>query len=91
MEIYWEHTKQGQKLVLNFEDRDEMIGGVRKTKGGFDAFAKTFTMTPERARKGLTTMDEAKGFVESFRPWELFLGPTEISVEKETRPSDQLT
>ena len=68
-----------------------MIGGVRKTKGGFDAFAKTFTMTPERARKGLTTIDEAKGFVESFRPWELFLGPTEISVEKETRPSDQLT
>ena len=91
MEIYWEHTKQGQKLILNFEDKHEMIGGIRKTKSGFDAFAKTFTMTPERARKGLTTIDEAKGFVESFRPWELFLGPTEIYVEKETRPSGQST
>ena len=53
MEIFWEFTRKGQKLMLSVEDKQEMIGGVRETKNGFDAFAKTFTMTPERAQKGL--------------------------------------
>ena len=45
MEIYWEKTRRGQKLILSWEEREEMIGGIRETKTGFDAFAKTFTMT----------------------------------------------
>lgn len=85
MEIYWENTRRGQKLVLNWDGRLEMIGGVRETKNGFDAFAKTFTMTPERARKGIATMEDAKEFVEQFRPWELFVGPVEQTIETETR------
>ena len=85
MEIFWEFTRKGQKLMLSVEDKQEMIGGVRETKNGFDAFAKTFTMTPERAHKGLGSMEEAKDFVESFRPWELFLGPGDVHPEKDVR------
>ena len=85
MEIYWEYTRKGQKLVLFWDDRHEMIGGIRETKSGFDAFAKTFTMTPERAKKGIPSMEEAKEFVESFRPWELFVGPISESVESQVR------
>ncbi|MBI50375.1 MAG: hypothetical protein CL781_03470 [Chloroflexi bacterium] len=87
MELFWEYTRRGQKLVLMSENdgTEEMIGGVRETKNGFDAFAKTFTMTPERAQKGLDSMELAKEFVESFRPWELFIGPTSIEVESDVR------
>tara|TARA_Y100000588_G_scaffold88626_1_gene94888 strand:- start:1379 stop:1645 length:267 start_codon:yes stop_codon:yes gene_type:complete len=85
MEIYWEKTRRGQKLILSWEEREEMIGGIRETKTGFDAFAKTFTMTPERATKGLDSVDEAREFVEYFRPWELFVGPVEVGVEPDVR------
>ena len=88
MEIYWEYTRKGQKLVLFWDDRHEMIGGIRETKRGFDAFAKTFTMTPERAQRGIPSMEEAKEFVESFRPWELFVGPVTESVEAQVRDPD---
>jgi len=30
-------------------------------------------------------MESAKEFVESFRPWELFIGPSSIGVEAEVR------
>lgn len=88
MEIYWEKTRKGQKLMLSWDQREEMIGGIRETKTGFDAFAKTFTMTPERATKGLDSIDEAREFVEYFRPWELFVGPVEVSVEPDVRASE---
>ena len=29
MEMFWEFTRKGQKLVLRVEDKQEMIGGVR--------------------------------------------------------------
>ena len=85
MEIYLEYTRKGQKLVLYWDDRHEMIGGIRETKRGFDAFAKTFSMTPERAQKGIPSIEEAKDFVESFKPWELFVGPVTESVESQVR------
>ncbi len=85
MEIYWEFTKKGQKLNLKNEEQLEMIGGVRETKSGYDAFAKTFSMTPERAQKGLASMDIAKEFVESFKPWELYTGPIDIKVDDKVR------
>ena len=85
MEIYWEFTKKGQKLNLKNEDQLEMIGGVRETKSGYDAFAKTFSMTPERAQKGFASMDIAKEFVESFKPWELYTGPIDITIDPEVR------
>ena len=85
MEIYWEFTRKGQKLNLQNGEKLEIIGGVRETKSGYDAFAKTFSMTPERAQRGFPSMDIAKEFVESFRPWELYTGPIDITVDSEVR------
>ena len=87
MEIYWQITRKGQRLVLDQDNGiQEEIGGVRETKRGFDAFAKTFGYEPGRAQKGIITMQEAKAFVESFRPWEIYGVPEESSVEDEARP-----
>ena len=88
MEIYWQTTRKGQRLVLDQDNgSEEEIGGVRETKRGFDAFAKTFGYDPGRAQKGIITMQEAKDFVESFRPWELYGVSEESPVEDEVRPS----
>ena len=38
-------------------------------------------MTPERAQKGFISMDVAKEFVESFKPWELYTGPSDLNVD----------
>ena len=87
LELYWQHTKKGQRLVLIGGDGQEQeVGGVRETRRGFDAFAKTFGYEPGRAEKGIASMDEAKTFVESFSPWELFVGPEALTVEAEVRP-----
>lgn len=88
MEIYWQTTRKGQRLVLDHDNGiEEEIGGVRETKRGFDAFAKTFGYEPGRAQKGIITMQEAKDFVESFRPWELYGVSEESPVEDGVRPS----
>lgn len=92
MKVYWRNTRRGQRLVLvstDGGDHEEEIGGVRETKKGFDAFAKTFGYDPGRAQKGISTMKEAKEFVEAFRPWELYEGANSISVESEVRPETQ--
>ena len=89
MRVYWRSTKRGQRLILGSEDGgiEEEIGGVRETKRGFDAFAKTFGYDPGRAQKGMASMDEAKGFVESFRPWEMYEeGQGGLSVDSEVMP-----
>ena len=88
MKVFWREVRRGQRLVLGGEDgeHEEEIGGVRETKRGFDAFAKTFGYEPGRAEKGIASMDEAKTFVESFKPWELFVGPEALTVEAEVRP-----
>lgn len=81
MKIYWEERKKGQRLILDDESgQREEVGGVRETKRGYDAFAKTFGYDPGRAMKGIQTMDDAKEFVESFNPWELF-GAHGLTVE----------
>jgi len=89
MEVFWKEARRGQRLVLASEDNsfEEEIGGVRETKRGFDAFAKTFGYEPGRAVKGLATMEEGKEFVESFRPWELFQeGQGDVVVAPDVRP-----
>ena len=62
------------------------IGGVRETKQGFDAFAQTFGYDPGRAQKGMASMMDARTFVESFRPWELYPGTEGLTVAGEIRP-----
>ena len=91
MMVYWRERKKGQRLVLVQEEGgDEIeIGGVRETKRGFDAFAKTFGYDPGRAQKGMETLDEAKSFVESFRPWEMYQGTHGLSVESDVRPAEE--
>jgi hypothetical protein len=88
MQVFWQETKRGQRLVLSIEgaDHDEEIGGVRETKRGFDAFAKTFGYEPGRAQKGIPTMAEAKSFVESFKPWELYEGAQDVSIDPDVKP-----
>ena len=88
MRVYWQAVKQGLRLMLADGEREERLGGVRKTPRGFDAFATTFGYDPDRARRDIVSQDEAKAFVESFRPWELFVSDPDISVEPETAPSD---
>jgi hypothetical protein len=67
-------------------EREERIGGVRETSRGFDALAVTFGYEPERAKRGMTSLNEAKMFVESFKPWELFVTNQEITVEPDVVP-----
>jgi hypothetical protein len=86
MNIYWREVRRGQRLVLSDGEHEEEIGGVRETRSGFDAFAKTFGYEPGRAQKGIPTLEDAKEFVESFRPWEMYEGTRGLSVEEEVRP-----
>jgi hypothetical protein len=48
--------------------------------------AKTFGYDPSHSRKGFQTIEEAKAFVESFRPWELY-GAQGVTVESEVMPA----
>jgi hypothetical protein len=87
MQVYWRQIRRGQRLVLSDDSGEqfEEVGGVRETKNGFDAFAKTFGYDPGRAQKGIPTLAQAKEFVESFRPWALYDGAEGLSVDPEVR------
>ena len=65
MRLYWRQTRRGQRLVIGDKDQEseQEVGGVRETKSGFDAFAKTVGDEPGRAEKGMPTMDEAQACV----------------------------
>ena len=91
MIAYWREVRRGQRLVLATEEggEEEEIGGIRQTKRGFDAFAKTFGYEPGRAMKGIETLEEAKEFVESFRPWELYDGGQGATVDPQVRPPSE--
>lgn len=87
MGVYWRTVKNGQNLIFSAEDdgNEERVGGYRETKRGIDAYAATFGYEPGRSQKGFETIEDAKAFVESFRPWELY-GAEEVTVESEVRP-----
>ena len=88
MRVYWRKVKWGQNLILgdDNDDHEEELGGFRDTKRGIDALAKTFSYDPDRSRKGFPTIEEAKAFVESFRPWELY-STQGVTVDPEVRPA----
>ena len=88
MRVYWREVKWGQSLILSNEDdgQEEELGGFRETKRGIDALAKTFGYDPDRSRKGFPTIEDAKAFVESFRPWELY-NVQGVTVDPEVRPA----
>ena len=88
MKLYWRERRAGQRLILADDEETEVeVGAVRQTPRGFDALAKTNTYDPGRAQKGFPSIDEAKAFVESFRPWDIFGGDWEMEVESEVRPN----
>ncbi len=88
MRVYWREVKRGQNLILSDDNdgHEENLGGFRDTKHGIDALAKTFSYDPDRSRKGFPTIEDAKAFVESFRPWELY-GTQGVTVDPEVRPA----
>ena len=89
MRVYWKDMRRGQNLVLSEQEGDEeVIGGYRDTSRGIDAYAKTFGYEPGRSQKGFATVEDAKEFVESFRPWELH-GAQDVTVEREAVPDSE--
>ena len=74
----------GLDLVVENDDKDIFIvGGVRETKRGIEAFAKTTGYDPSRAIKGLESVDQGKIFVENFQPWLEFFPGEDLNIELE--------
>ena len=88
MQLYWQGNESRQRLILHPEDGEDVeVGAVRRTPRGYDALAKTMGYDPGRSQRGFATIEEAKTFVESFRPWEIFYdGEQELQVDPEVRP-----
>ncbi len=83
MNVFWKDVNRGQNLILSEEEGQEVVvGGYRDTKRGIDAYAQTFSYDPGRSQKGFDTVDDAKEFVEAFRPWELH-GVYDVTVGRE--------
>ena len=86
MSVYWRNVKRGQNLVIGDDgEHEEIVGGYRESKRGIDAYAKTTGYDPDRSKKGFETLEDAKAFVEAFRPWELF-GAYGVTVNSEVEP-----
>jgi hypothetical protein len=86
MQLYWREHRTGMRLYLSLTEEEVEVGGIRRTPRGYDALAKTMGYDPGRAQKNIPTMEEAKTFVESFRPWVLFGGDPYMEVEPLVRP-----
>ena len=91
LKIYWKQKRAGQELVLDAgEGQTVSLGAVRQTRRGFDAFATTTGYDPGRATKGIPTLEEAKSFVLSFEPWNLYEGGMEaLPIEDAVRDRDE--
>ena len=82
MRLYWKERRAGLSLVIANEDGQEVeVGAIRRTPRGFDAFATATGYDPGRATKGIATIEEARAFVESFRPWDIYEGAEDLAVE----------
>ena len=86
MRVYWKDMRRGQNLIFSEEEgQEEVIGGFRETSRGIDAYAQTFGYEPGRSQKGFPSVEDAREFVESFRPWELH-GAQDVTVERQAGP-----
>ena len=84
MRLYWRTRKNGLDLVVENDDKDIfLVGGVRVTKRGFEALAKTNGYDPSRAIKGLESVEQGKIFVENFQPWLEFFPGEDLNIELE--------
>ena len=90
LELFWRAWRKGERLILSAgPGQEEEVGGVRETRTGYDAFAKTFGYDPGRAQKDIPSMNEAKSFVEAFRPWELYTDEDGLEPESAVRSEEQ--
>lgn len=88
MNLCWREHKAGLILVLDPGQGEELtVGTIRRTRTGYDALAQSPGYDPSRARRGIGGLEEAKAFVESFRPWELHVGATDVEVEPKVHPA----
>ena len=88
MSVYWKAVKLGENLILNEDNGgdEKILGGYRDTKRGIDAYATTGGgYDPGRSMKDFDSIENAKAFVEHFRPWELF-GAHDEAVDSEVKP-----
>jgi len=88
MSVYWRAVKLGQNLILSEDNGDDekILGGYRDTKRGIDAYATTGGgYDPSRTMKDFGSTEDAKAFVEHFRPWELF-GAHDVTVDTDVKP-----
>ncbi|MSQ09122.1 MAG: hypothetical protein EXR57_04730 [Dehalococcoidia bacterium] len=82
MRLYWKEVRKGMDLMVLTEDGQEFsVGGVRVTKRGVEAIAKTQGYDPGRATRGLAAVDDGRMFVEQFEPWRDFFPGEPMSVE----------
>ena len=88
MSVYWKAVKLGQNLILSEDNGgdEKILGGYRDTKRGIDAYATTGGgYDPGRSMKDFGSIEDAKAFVEDFRPWELF-GAHDVTVDPDVKP-----
>ena len=90
MRLYWKQKKKGIDLIVENDEGDTFsVGGVRDTKRGIEALAKTTGYDLGRAVKGLGSMEEGRTFVEQFEPWREFFPGDSLTVESEIAPIEQ--
>ena len=86
MKVFWREHRAGQKMILDTGDEEFEIGAFRRTPRGYDALAKTLGYDPGRAQKGFPTPEEAKAFVESFEPWDIYVGSIDVQFDRAVHP-----
>ena len=90
MRLYWKQQKKVFDLIVENEDGDTFsVGGVRETKRGIEALAKTTGYDPGRAVKGIGSVEEGRTFVEQFEPWREFFPGSPLSIESDIVPLKQ--
>ena len=87
MKVFWREHRAGQRMILDTGEEELEIGAFRRTPRGYDALAKTLGYDPGRAQKGFSTPEEAKAFVESFEPWDIYVGSAEVQFDRTVHPS----
>ena len=87
MKVFWREHRAGQRMILDTGEEELEIGAFRRTSRGYDALAKTLGYDPGRAQKGFPTPEEAKAFVESFEPWDIYVGRAEVQFDRTVHPS----
>jgi hypothetical protein len=82
MRQYWRQRKSGIDLCVEDDSGERFIvGGVRDTRRGIEAMAKTTGYDPGRAIKGLDSIDQGREFVEQFEPWRDFFPGEPLELE----------